>query len=247
VRLLVEGARDRIADVDAYEVHQLERPHAEPGRAAADPVYLLGGRYALLHDPQRLERERPVAAVDEEAGLVGGRDHVLAQRLADRACPRERRGRARGARDELHQAHLRDGVEEVQAHDTLGSGHPGRDLADREGGGVGRQHRVGRDDLRERREQRPLDLERLGRRLDHHVARRQVREGRRPLDAHDPALGRRIGVVQQHPEPRIARGGGDAGAHRPGAGDPEAVGHARALMPVSARPMISFWICDVPS
>ena len=33
---------------------------------------------------------------------------------------------------------------------------------------------------------------------------------------------------------------GCGGAVRPGA-------HASALMPVAARPMISFWICDVPS
>jgi hypothetical protein len=45
----------------------------------------------------------------------------------------------------------------------------------------------------------------------------------------------------------IARRGGDPRAHRPGPGDPEAKRHASALMPVSARPMISFWICDVPS
>ena len=42
-------------------------------------------------EPQRLERERPVAAVHEEAGAVGGVDHVLAHRLAGRARARQRR------------------------------------------------------------------------------------------------------------------------------------------------------------
>ena len=43
---------------------------------------------------------------------------------------------------------------------------------------------------------------------------------------------------------------GDAGAHRPGAEhtDRPGPGHGiSALIPVAARPMMSFWICDVPS
>ena len=62
--------------------------------------------------------------------------------------------------------------------------------------------------------------------------------------------------MQQRPGARQAGELGDPGAHRPGAGDADDAGRAgagdahdgtRALMPVSARPMISFWICEVPS
>ena len=81
-RLLVERARHGEPDVEPDEVHQLERPHPEAAGHAADAVDLLGRREAVVDDPQRLEPERAVAAVDDEAGAVGGLDHVLAHRLA---------------------------------------------------------------------------------------------------------------------------------------------------------------------
>jgi hypothetical protein len=247
VGLVIERARDRVANVYAHEVHQLEGAHAEAGGPAGDPVDLLGRGEPLLDDPQRLERERPVAAVHEEAGSVRGRDHPLAHRLRDGPRPGERRGRARRSGHELDEAHPRHGVEEVQPDHALRPGHGGGDLRDRQGRRVGGQHGVRREHPRERREQLPLDLERLGRRLDHHVAGREAGEGPDPLDARHPVRGRRIGVVNEDAQPGVAGGGGDAGAHRPRAGDPDAQGHASALMPVSARPMMSFWICEVPS
>jgi hypothetical protein len=60
----------------------------------------------------------------------------------------------------------------------------------------------------------------------------------------------------EHQRPGAGLGGelGDPGSHRPGADDADDLrcahgGHAgiSALMPVSARPMMSFWICEVPS
>ena len=45
---------------------------------------------ALLQQPQRLQPERAVAAVDEEAGPVGGVDDALAHRLAAARATRER-------------------------------------------------------------------------------------------------------------------------------------------------------------
>ena len=54
-----------------------------------------------------------------------------------------------------------------------------------------------------------------------------------------------------HERARAGRGGElrDARAHRAGAEDPddEHYDGISALIPVSARPMISFWICEVPS
>src|SRR4051794_30273445 len=82
VGLLVERLRDLEADVDAHEIHQLERAHREAAAQPADAVHLLRGGQALLHEPQRLQPERAVAAVDQEAGDVGGLDRVLAHRLA---------------------------------------------------------------------------------------------------------------------------------------------------------------------
>ena len=65
--------------------------------------------------------ERPVAAVDEEAGAVGGVDHVLAHRLAGRAGARERRLAERSPATTSTQPHHRRRVEEVHADDALGA------------------------------------------------------------------------------------------------------------------------------
>ena len=72
------------------------------------------------------------------------------------------------------------------------------------------------------------------------------------LDAMDPALQRvRVRIMEQGRQPGDAAELGDAGSHRPRSGDAENPRRAhdgtRALMPVRARPMMSFWICDVPS
>jgi len=88
--LLVERAGDVEADVEADEVHQLERPHPKATAEAADLVDLRDRRDPLLQQLQRLEAERAVAAIDEEAGAVGGGDHILAHRLAGGAGERQR-------------------------------------------------------------------------------------------------------------------------------------------------------------
>ncbi len=65
----------------------------------------------------------------------------------------------------------------------------------------------------------------------------------------------RVGVVQERLHAGDAAELRDPGPHRPGPGDAEDRGRVvarahdgtSALMPVSARPMMSFWICEVPS
>ena len=109
----------------------------------------------------------------------------------------------------------------MQADDALGTGHAGGDLAHEQRGGVGGEHRVGCHDAGERAEERPLDREVLRRRLDHDSAGREILEHGAPLDAVDALPRRRVGIVQHHAQARVARRGGDPGAHRPGAGDPE--------------------------
>ena len=58
-------------------------------------------------------------------------------------------------------------------------------------------------------------------------------------------LGVDVGEHRRPAAPRELGRGRGADAAR-AAGDQDDL-HASALMPVSARPMISFWICDVPS
>ena len=69
-------------------------------------------------------------------------------------------------------------------------------------------------------------------------------------DAGQPALERLgVGVVDERARARRRGELRDAGTHRAGPEDPDH-GHydgTSAFSPVSARPMISFWICEVPS
>ena len=246
-RLLVEGARDGEPDVEPDEVHQLERAHAEAAGHAADAVDLLGRGDPVLDGPQRLEAERAVAAVDDEARAVGGVDHVLAHRLAGLARDGERvRARLLAGHD-LDQPHLGRRVEEVHADHARGVREAGGERGHAQRRRVGGQHAVGLDHLGQAGEQRALELEVLRRGLDHEPALRQRIEVAHRLDA----LGRprerlAVGVVEQRAQARLGGERGDPGAHRPRAGDADG-SHASALIPVSARPMISFWICEVPS
>jgi hypothetical protein len=177
---LVERLGDLQADVEPDEVGQLERPHAEPG-GAHDRVDVLDAGQALLQQPQRLQAERAVAAVDQEPGAVGRLDHAPAHRLAGRARGGQRLGGGLQAGDQLDERHQRRGVEEVQAHDPRRVGRPAGDRRDRDRGRVGRQHRAGRD-LRQRAEQLVLELQALGRGLDDQRARGQRRERRGLLE-----------------------------------------------------------------
>ena len=89
--LVIERTRDLETDVDADEVHELERAHLEAAGHPADAVDLLQGGDLLLEQLEGLEAEGPVAAVDEEARAVDGDDHPLAHRLAGGAGTCERR------------------------------------------------------------------------------------------------------------------------------------------------------------
>ena len=173
--LLVERARDVEAGVDPHEVHQLERPHAEAARQPADAIDGLDRCDSLLEQLERLEPERAIAAIDQEPGAVGGVDHVLAHRLTGGARQRERRLGGLLAGDDLEQAHHRRRVEEVHPDDALGLRRRARHRGHEQRGSVRREHALVRDDLLgQAREQLALDLEALGCRLDHELARREV-------------------------------------------------------------------------
>ena len=110
--------------VHADEVAQLEGAHA---KAAADPdIRSIGAMSATRSCSRRKASpyEGTVAAVDDEAGHVGRPDHVLAHR--ERPLPRRAPARVRreAAGDDLEQSHERRRVEEVHAHDALGSVAP---------------------------------------------------------------------------------------------------------------------------
>ena len=93
--------------------------------------------------------ERAPAAVDEEAGAVGGEDHGLAHRLARRAGQLHRPVARLVGADHLEQLHQRRRVEEVHAHDVLGPRRGAGERGDGDRRGVGGEHRVVAADLRQ--------------------------------------------------------------------------------------------------
>ena len=172
---LGERLRDLEADVDARR-----GPSARTGPCGSRRRGGRCGRSArgvampLLQQPQRLRAERPAAAVDEEARPVGRVDHV--------ACPSPRRARARApaprspdslAGDHLEQPHQRRRVEEVHARRRA----PARRGAAPAIAVTGiedvlvasTQSRAARSPT-SAREQLALELEPLGRGLDHQLA-----------------------------------------------------------------------------
>src|SRR5204863_7778202 len=87
--LLPERLRDLEVDVNPDQIHELERSHA---KAAADPddaIDLIEG-HPLRDELQRLERERPHAAVGDEADAVGDADRCPAHPLG--GCLAARQG-----------------------------------------------------------------------------------------------------------------------------------------------------------
>ncbi len=133
--------------------------------------------------PQRLEAERPVAAVDDEAGAVGGDDHVLAHRLARRAGHGHGRVGGLDTRHDLEQPHHRGWIEEVHAHHPRGVAGGSGQCGDEQRRGVGGQHTVAGDHLGQGREQLALELQAFGRGLDDQLTRRQRGQGLGGLQA----------------------------------------------------------------
>jgi hypothetical protein len=249
---LVERLGDLEADVQPDQVLQLERPHPEAGRAD-DPVDVLDRRDPLLQQPQRLQRERPVAAVDQEARPVDRVDHPAVHRAARGARQLQRVVGGRDARDDLDELHQRRRVEEVHADHARGVARRARDRRDRDRRRVGRQHRARRD-ARQLAEDLVLELQALGGGLDDQLRVGEVLVGadrgqpradlagvaRQPSLLHqlaDPGpralralLGRALQrVVEQRPRAALRRELGDARSHRAGAD------HADDLRCVHAR------------
>ena len=191
-------------------------------------------------------------AVGDEADRVGGANRLAAHRLGHLAGDRQRLLGGLVAGDHLDQAHQRGRVEEVHAADALGPLHPGGDRGHRERGGVGGQDRLGSADAGEPREQLALQLQVLGRSLDHQLAAGQVLQPRRCAKAGRCGLGlglrpaAAVGSLHQRrakpsASPSLERRGdrvvqvgveaaqagelGDPGAHRSGAHDPDALDH----------------------
>ncbi len=163
-----DATRRREVDVEADQVHELERTHrvAVGSHGRIDP---LDRRVTGLEQGQGLQGERPVDAVDDEPRCVTTAHGDLAPRRHERGGPVEDGRVGGGRRDHLDQRHDRRRVEEVEADDPFrATGHDG-DGSHRQGAGIRRQDRARRRRRVEGREDGLLGLEILERRLDDEV------------------------------------------------------------------------------
>jgi RecB family endonuclease NucS len=163
--------------------------------------------------------------------------------------------------DRAHDLHQRlEGcrVEELHADDLLGASGADRDLRHRQGGGLGAEDRVVREDLVQPAQHRDLGLEVLRQRLDHQLAAGETRQVgahgdarqqrgtlvgghllavdralRGRLDGREPARGGRVLDVDAHHLDAVpGEHLGDARAHGAETDDADAgelPGHARSL------------------
>jgi hypothetical protein len=168
--LLPKRPRDVEVDVHSHQVHELEGAHPEPAADPHDAVDLVVASDALTQQAKRLERERSRHPVGDESDPVPGADRNSPQGSRDLGREGERLLRGLIPGDDLDQPHHRRRVEEVHPADPLRAIRAGGDRGDREGRRVGRQDRPWPADGGESREQAALELEVLGRRLDHELA-----------------------------------------------------------------------------
>ena len=157
-----------------------------------------GRHHAGLDQLDRLHHQRGDQPGGDEAGDVPvDHDDRLADLLGEGARGGQRRVAGLVAADQLAELHHRHRREEVGADDRLGPLGDRGDLGDRDGRGVGGEHRVGLADLVQRAEHVVLDLELLEDRLDHDVrvghrlqvgGRGDPGERRLDLGRLDPAL-----------------------------------------------------------
>ncbi len=232
-------------DVEPGQIHQLERPHPEPGRIAKDRVDLGNGRHAFAQHGQGFRVECPAGVVDDEAGRVGGQNGAMAETASQIHKRPFDIDSGVGAADDLDELHRRHGIEEVIAGDTFRPFGGGGDRRHRQGRGVGRDDGARGDDGLQRAHQVALGFEPLDDGFDDKIRARQRMERldrpdaieqsfdrgrvrlacRRPgAPARDDLLeGRRslarFAVHQHDAEPGRRENLGDAGTHDPRADD----------------------------
>ena len=250
---LVDDLAGREVHVDARQVHQLERAHAEATGVAHHGVDLRRRRPALLHDAEAFGADRGAAEIDQEARRVAHHHGHAGLALAQRHHGVDHPLRGVGGADDLDQLHQRHGIEIVHAADAVAMLQRARDRGDADRRGVGGQDGVGRDHRLEFAEQLLLHFEILEHRLDDDVAGLQVLDllgdaeigvGLREVGIGQTALGDQTlqGVEDRRPGPRRTTGGrvihdrlhaalrgdlSDAAAH--GAGSHDADGEIGAV------------------
>ncbi len=148
-------------DVDADHVGETESAGARPANGlAGEGVGFFDGEALLQHQGSGGEHDGDADAVGDEVGRVVG-EHDL---LAEEAVAKSREGteeRGVGLRrgNDFKQLHVARRIEEVRPEELFPGllGECGRDLGDRQAGGVGGEQRIGAEVRGNAGEQRVLD------------------------------------------------------------------------------------------
>src|SRR3954447_1866867 len=139
----VEAAPDRRCDgkidVDADEVHQLERTHGIAGRSDR-AIDLLDARLLCLEHAQGLKREGPIDPIDDEPRRIPTNNGLLTKVAGELRRPADRVRRSPISDDDFDQRHHRCGVEEVKSHDAFLVPARVADVGDAQRAGVRREH-----------------------------------------------------------------------------------------------------------
>ena len=195
--LRVEGAGDAEVDVEPDQVDQLERAHAEAAAEPADAVDRRRVGDPVAEHPQRLQREGAGEAIGDEAGAVLGADRRASHPLADLGRSPPARCSAESAVATTSTSFISaGGLKKCMPTTRSGSGTPAAiSVTGSEEVLVARIASGPQTLAASDREQLALQLEVLGRRLDHQVAAGEVVE----LGDGAQAAARRLGVVLAPP------------------------------------------------
>ncbi len=237
-----------------------------PETELARDVDVLGAGHTGLHQLRRLHGQCDDQSGGDETGDVTV-DHYarLADSLGELPSPQQRQVAGLVAADQLTQRHHWHRREEVGPYHALRALRHRRDLGDRDGTGVRRQHRVVSAHVVQRSEDVALDLDRLEHRLHDDVGVGSgvdvrgrgdpshggvgVLDGE-PALLHEPVHGGPDGaagalqrlvadVAQDHVVPGLSGHLGNARAHETSADDRQLLCHIRSV-PVRApmRPSV---------
>jgi len=129
------------ADVQAHGVGEFERAHGHAEALGRGIDGLARGGVGVARG--RIEHVGHEEPVDQKAGATAHPQRQFVSRRHQGLAAIETGVIAVGARDDLHQGHLRDRVEEVQADEAPRLVQPLGELFQGDAGGVGGQHRIG--------------------------------------------------------------------------------------------------------
>jgi hypothetical protein len=185
--------------VEAQHVGEQERSERRDLRVGDRTVQRSDVQPQLLLGAPQLAGGRRQHTIDDEARRVAAADRRLANRRREAGRHGHRLRRRLNALDDLHQAHHRGRVEEVEAEHPLGARGRAGQLADRKRRGVRGEDRVSGGGPIQFGEDVLLQFEALRHGLDHEIDVAEAVIGRRRADQRERARELRVRLLAREP------------------------------------------------